>query len=156
MESGQSGSQDHPVACIPFTPAQRQDLDQIIGNAVSPTILQIIQDSDQTSSGLVAQDYAAILDCIIREIEHALRRNHMENVLNNDISTPFETVQQHPELCKIIHNACQTGCFSTICDTDVFQLTVTGNTEILHLPNTSSPILADLGFTRVLSHVILE
>ncbi|KAG2052691.1 hypothetical protein BDR06DRAFT_503140 [Suillus hirtellus] len=101
--------------------------------------MQLIQDSDQTSSGPVAQDYVAILDCVLRETGHALRRNHMENVLNNDYSifTPLQTVQRHPELCKIIHNACQTGCFSTMSDI-----------KILHLPNTSSPVSANSGFTQ--------
>ncbi|KAG1777972.1 hypothetical protein EV702DRAFT_1196772 [Suillus placidus] len=120
-----SGSQDLPVAPLPLTQTQRDELDQAIHTA-GMTLLRKIRESETAHTNLEL----ALLAFAFSLTTHMLNRTNLKNVLDPDMLT-LATIQQHPQLRKMIRNACQT---------DSPLLTVTGNAEMLQNSDASPPM----------------
>ncbi|KAG2344166.1 hypothetical protein BDR05DRAFT_195947 [Suillus weaverae] len=111
-----SESQDLPVASLPLTQTQRDELDQAIRGTAGTTLLRKIRDSETAHTNLEL----ALLAFAFSLTTHILNRNNLKNVLDPDMLT-LATTQQHSQLRKMMRNACQTSSYSRILDLKMLQ-----------------------------------
>jgi hypothetical protein len=112
-QPGQSRSEDLPVALL-LTQIQRDELDEALRDTLVRHFLSTIRDPETTDEDLDLT-LGAFLSVAVLDINRLLKRNNLKNVFDvNKFSTV--TVTQHPQLRKIISDACQSGFFSQVLD----------------------------------------
>ncbi|KAG1809294.1 uncharacterized protein BJ212DRAFT_602442 [Suillus subaureus] len=124
-QPGQSRSQDLSVAPLPLTQTQRDEFDQVILGAIHPDDLRIMQDSEAADTGL-DRVFSTFLATTYVHTINFFNRHKLENVLDHTKFMPA-SLEQHPQLSKVIHDACRTGLYSRILDLKIMQMSDTSS-----------------------------
>ncbi|KAG2747648.1 hypothetical protein P692DRAFT_20573946 [Suillus brevipes Sb2] len=126
-QPGQSRSEVQPVALL-LTQTQRDELDEALRDTLvrhNPNFLSTIRNPETAHEDLDLT-LGTFLSVAVLDINRLLKRNNLKNVFDvNKFSTM--TVTQHPQLRKIISDACQSGFFSQVLDLKILRLPDTGS-----------------------------
>ncbi|KAG1737634.1 hypothetical protein EDB19DRAFT_1909614 [Suillus lakei] len=114
-----SGPHGLPMASLPLTQTQRNELDQTIHGALGRFILDSIEDPEIADMNLNAE-LIMVLRCVLFETSRVLKHNELVNVLEPP-DFAKDIVERHPQLREMIRQACQTKSFSPIIDLKILQ-----------------------------------
>ena len=98
-------SQDLPVAPLPLTQTQRNELNEAIREKVRHTASSITGSANPPDELLVS-----IVEKTILGASRLLKRENIKDPLDVDTATEH-TLQQYPKLRDMIHTVCQTSSF---------------------------------------------